>query len=76
MKNDLQRTKVNVIDCPAQSPDLNPIENVCGGLKTMVHVRRPSHLEELERFPKEEWAETRQETCQSLVEKLKQTTLR
>lgn len=32
-------TKVNPMDCTAQSPDLNP--------ETRVHGRRPSNLEEL-----------------------------
>ena len=67
VKSYLQKTKVNVIDWPAQSPDWNPIENLWGVLKTRVHVRRPSNLEELERFAKEEWDGIPQVMCQGLV---------
>ena len=67
VKNYLQRAKVKVIHWPAQSPDLNPIENLWSELKARVHARRPSNLEQLERFAQEEWAEIPQETCLKLV---------
>lgn len=67
VKNYLQTTKVNVIEWPAQSPDLNPIENLWGTLKKNVHARQPSNLEELERFAKEEWARIPQTRCERLV---------
>lgn len=68
VKNYLHKAKVNVIDWPAQSPDLNPIENLWCQLKTQVHARRPSNLQELETFAKEEWAKIPQETCLKLIE--------
>lgn len=37
-------------------------------VKTKVHARRLSYLEELERFAKEEWAWNPQEVCVRLVE--------
>ena len=51
----------------AQSPDLNPTENLWRQLKKKVHVRKPSNLHELERFAKEEWARISQEACLKLV---------
>lgn len=68
VKNYLQRSKVNVIDWPAQSPDLNPIENLWCVLKSRVHARRPTNLKELEQFAKEEWAMIPEETCLKLLE--------
>lgn len=68
VKTYLQRAKVNVMDWPAQSQDLNPIENVWDELKTRVHARRPSNLVKLEQFAKEEWAKIPQEVCQKLFQ--------
>lgn len=68
VKNYLQKSKVNVIEWPAQSPDLNPIENLWSVLKSRVHARRPTNLKELELFAKEEWAKIPEETCLKLVE--------
>lgn len=33
VKNYIQKSKVNIIDWPAQSPDVNPNENLCVELK-------------------------------------------
>lgn len=44
-----------VIDTPAQSPDLNPIENIWVFLKRRVAKRNPKNKRELVQFIKEEW---------------------
>ncbi|KAG2464862.1 TC1A transposase, partial [Polypterus senegalus] len=63
----LQDNPVNVHEWPSQSPDLNPIEHLWRDLKMAVHRRFPSHLMELERCCKEEWAKLAKDRCAQLV---------
>lgn len=52
---------------PPQSPDLNPIKNLWGEMKTKVHAIRPTYLEGSESLAKEEWAGIAQETSVTFV---------
>jgi len=54
----LHEKGVTLIEWPAWSPDLNPIENLWNVLKSRVYARFPQTLEELELFIREEWAAT------------------
>lgn len=64
-----QQQHIKVMDWPAQSPDLNPIENLWNELDRKLRRRpdQPKNVKELENFLKEEWAKIDQETTAKLV---------
>ncbi len=66
-KSWLRRKRVWVLDWPACSPDLSPIENVWRILKRKMRQRRPRTVAHLKTCLQEEWDKITPETLHHLV---------
>ncbi len=58
---------VTVLDWPANSPDLNPIENLWGIVKRKMRDTRPNNADDLKATIKETWASIPPQQCHKLI---------
>ncbi len=58
---------VTVLDWPANSPDLNPIENLWSIVKRKMRDTRPNNADELKTTVKETWASIPPQQCHKLI---------
>ncbi len=63
----LKKLRVQVMDWPSMSPDLNSIEHLRGILKQKVEERTVSNIHQLRDVVVEEWKKTPVLTCEALV---------
>ncbi len=62
----LKKKHMKVLECPSQSPDLHPIENLWRELKSRAAKYQLRNLNDLERICKEEWDKIPPEMCANL----------
>lgn len=62
--------KVDVLSWPAQSPDLNPIENLWREVKLALKGKNPSNKNELWALVEAAWKNIPIKTCQKLVDSM------
>ena len=65
--------RIQVLERPSQSPDLNPVQNLWKELKTAVHKRSPSNLTELQLFYRKNGQEFSLWVCQTDRDKPQET---
>ncbi len=58
---------VGALDWPANSPDLNPIENQWGIVKRKMRDTRPNNADELKSTFKATWASVPPQQCHKLI---------
>ncbi len=58
---------VTVLDWPANSPDLNPVENLWGIVKRKMRDTRPNNADDLKATVKETWASIPPQQCHKLI---------
>ena len=70
--NFLQRNNINVMNWPAKSPDMSPIENLWDELGSRVYQRRPppANILQLRRAIEAEWNNMPQRTVMTLFESI------
>lgn len=65
-----QENDVQVLDWPAQSPDLNPIEKLWNDLDKALMLQKPSNLDETEAYLIRVWGEITAQRCEKLVDSM------
>ncbi len=58
---------VTVLDWPANSPDLNPIENLWGIVKRKMRDTRPNNADDLKATVKDTWSSIPPQQCHKLI---------
>lgn len=70
VQNWLHSNRIEVLDWPAQSPDLNPIEHLWSILKQAISRQRPTNISSLKTIVNTEWMKIDKNICHKLVESM------
>lgn len=62
--------RIPILDWPAQSPDLNPIENLWNELKRKIAQKKHKNLDDLWTEIQNEWYSIPKERCQNLIKSM------
>ena len=69
-RDHLSDKKILTSDWPAQSPDMNPIENLWYILKVEVEKGKPKNIKELKKCVKEEWNKIDLDACKKFLKSM------
>ena len=62
--------KIKVLEWPAQSPDLNPIENLWNTIQRNISNRNPRNKIQLWQYVQEEWRNIPNDYCMKLIDSM------
>lgn len=70
VKDYLRHNGIKTMYWPANSPDLNPIENLWAKVKLLINEKKPTNKEDLRHAIRQSWEEISPTNCKDLIESM------